>query len=157
MGIFGKVFGGKAKADEAREVASTQLQRFLNNQFTALAKEGQHVHINEITVGYVMHLLMFITKKTVDLDDVRYAMKKVFTDQSATVMIANALHIFQNDVEGEKKVAALFPIVKKEYAAGSGDFLVRHSRKVQAGIARMFSDEDFDPTKVPSWTEADLA
>lgn len=160
MGIFSALTGlvsGKNKGDDEHVSASKKLQDFLQNQIDTLARDELSVHINEITVGYVLHLTMLITKKRVNLSDVRHAMGDIFSDKMSLIMIENAFGIFHGDVQTEEKLAAIFPIAKQEYDTGSGDFLIRHTRKAQKGIDAMFSDEDFDPREVPRWTASDLA
>lgn len=160
MGIFSALTGlisGKNKGDQEQAAASKQLQHFLQNQIDTLAREELSVYINEITVGYIFHLLMLITKNRVSLSDAHHAMRDIFSDKMSLIMIENAFGIFQGDAQTEEKLAAIFPIAKQEYKAGSGDFLIRHTRKAQKGIDAMFSDEDFDPREVPRWTAGDLA
>lgn len=155
--IFSRILGGQSDLDKTRADAAEKLRAFLQNQIDILSREEQSIHFNEITVGYVSHLLMFITKKPVILSDVNLAMNTVFEGESNRPMIENAIAIFQGDIESQDKLAALFPIVKKEYEAGLGEFLVRHTRKAHKEIEALFLDEDFDPTKVASWSAKDLA
>jgi hypothetical protein len=80
----------------------------------------------------------------------------VFSDKMSLIMIGNAFGIFESDVQTEK-LAELFPIAKQEDDTGSGEFLIRDTKKAQKGIEAMFPDEDFDPREVPRWTASDLA
>lgn len=160
MGIFSALTGlvsGKNKDDDEHAAASKKLQDFLQNQIDTLDREELSVHINEITVGYVFYLIMLITKKRVSLGDVRHAMRDIFSDKMSLIMIDNAIGIFDGDAQTEEKLAAISPIAKQEYETGSGEFLIRHTRKAQKGIDAMFSDEDFDPREVSRWNAGDLA
>lgn len=160
MGIFGNftgLLGGRSKADAASAETFRKLQHFLRNQIDTLGREGQRVHFNEITIGYISHLVMMITKKPASISVVHHALISIFTDKASLVMINNALQIFSSDEQTEEKLAALFPIAKKEYEAGSGEFLIRHSRKAHKEIEAMFSERHFDPRDVPQWTANDLA
>ena len=157
MGLFSSLFGSNNKGDAARIDTSSSLRDFLSNQIETLGREGQSVHINEITVGYIFHLTMLLTKKPVSISDVRHAMGQVFTNQSSRIMIDNAIGIFQTDIQTQEKLAGLFPIAKKDFESGKGEFLVRHTRKSSAAIEAMFTDQDFDPAKAPRWSAKDLA
>jgi len=158
MGLFSSLFGSNDKGNATRIDTSNSLRNFLSNQVETLSREGQSIHINEITISYIFHLMMLITKKPVSISDVRHTMREVFTDQSSRMMIENAIGIFQTDNQTQEKLAALFPIAKQEFEAGRGEFLIRHTRKAGAAIEAMFEeDNDFDPSKIPRWTAKDLA
>lgn len=158
MGLLSSLFGSNNKGDATRTDTSSSLRDFLSNQIETLGREEKSIHINEITVSYIFHLMMLITKKPVSISDVRHAMREVFTDQSSRIMIENAIGIFQTDNQTQEKLAALFPIAKQDFANGRGEFLIRHTRKASAAIEAMFEeDNDFDPSKIPRWTANDLA
>lgn len=160
MGIFGNLtglLGGRSKADAPSAETFNKLQHFLRNQIDTLGREGQRVHFDEITVCYISHLVMMITKKPVSVSVVHHALINIFTDKESLILINNALQIFSSDEQTEEKLAALFPIAKKEYEAGSGEFLIRHSKKAHKAIEAMFTERHFDPRDVPEWTAKDLA
>ena len=150
---------GPGDANATRFETGRRLQAFLGSQIDILAREGLPVHINEITVGYVSHLVMLFTKKPMSLNDVHVAMATAFPDQSSLFMTANALQIFQGDVEQKVKLDALFPIAKAEYDAGEGEFLIRHSRQGKKAMEKMFipTTEREDLSKSPRWTAKELA
>ena len=161
MGIFRNLtarFSGASKDNAEPAEISRKLQDFLQNQIDALDKEGHRVFFNAITIGYVSHLIMMITKKPVNLEIVNHALINIFTDKDSLSMIDNALWLFDSDSEIEQKLAALFPIAKKEYEAGSGEFLIRHTRKGRKAIEDLFKSRprkrasDFQP-----WSAKDLA
>ena len=157
MGFFKAISSVVGRADKDITV-ETQLRRFLQNQLDVLEREGLRAHINEITVGYISHLVMLITKRPVAIKDVYGPMRSVFSDETSLAMIENAFAVFQGDVQTQEKLAALFPVAKTEFESGEGQFLVRHTRQAQREIEKMFTEgADFDPSKTPSWTAADLA
>lgn len=163
MGMVGNLIGffsGKSAAEAAHAETSRKLKEFLQNQIDALEREGEIIFFNEISFGYIAHVVMMITKKPVNASIVRHTLMNIFTDEKSIFMINNSYQTFVSDRQTEEKLAALFPIAKQEYDAGSGEFLIRNTRKIRKAIDAMFlpgAGRNFDPTKVPCWSAKDLA
>ncbi len=148
----------KAKHEIVTMETLTKLKHFLKNQIDTLAQEESTVCINEITMCYISHLVMMITKKPVSIIDIRDLMSNVFTDETSVALIYNACDVFQRDPQIEEKLDALFLIVKEEYEAGYGEFLIRHTRKVQEWIKERPKRDPFRDMRLdPPWTAKDLA
>lgn len=165
MGIFGNLIGlfsGKSAAEAVQSDTSRKLKEFLQNQIDALEREGETIFFNEISFGYIAHIVMMITKKPVNASIVRHTLLNIYTDEKSIFMINNSFQNFVTDSQTKEKLAALFPIAKKEYEAGSGDFLIRNTRKILESINAPYGPgsgrgSEFDPTKVPRWSAKDLA
>jgi hypothetical protein len=165
MGIFGNLIGllsGKRAAEAAQADTSRKLKEFLKNQIDALEREGEIIFFNEISFGYITHVVMMIMKKPVNASIVRQTLLNIYTDEKSIFMINNSSQIFVSDRQIEEKLTALFPIAKKEYEAGSGEFLIRNTRKILKSINAPYGPgsgrgSEFDPTKVPRWSAKDLA
>ena len=161
MGIFRDLTGllsGRNKTEAVRAETSRKLRDFLQNQIESLDREGERVIFNEITIGYISHIVMMITKKPVSISVVRHALTNVFTDETSLVMINNAIQIFSTDIQSQEKLTALFPIAKEEYEAGYGEFLIRNTRQIRKEIDDMFVEGPVpDLSKEPRWTANDLA
>lgn len=162
MGILNTLSSLFRRSDDinaTRFETGQRVHAFLRPQIDTLTQEGVPIHINEITVGYVSHLVMLITRKPISLNDVHVAMATAFPGQSSLFMIANAIQIFQGDVEQKVKLDALFPIAQAEIDSGEGEFLIRHSRQGQKATEKMFEPkaEREDLSKKPNWTAKDLA
>lgn len=152
MGIIKTLFGIGSKNKSAMSTLeiSQKLDEFLRNQIDALNIDGHHVHINAVSIGYISHIIMMITKKPIKLVDVYDAMKNVFPGGDYAISIDNAFQSSMDDIEFKEKLAALFPIAQKEFNSGSGKFLIKYTIKALEGIESMFTTTDFDPTKVDS-------
>jgi hypothetical protein len=180
--VIASLYSAEKKSFVAIVDATEKLQKFLKNQIDTLDQENSVVAIDDITIYYIFHLITMITKKSVSMVEVGNIMKNVFTDESSVNKIDRTLIMlglnetrqrhglgeefaeskvdFENRKQvargrAELKLAALLPIVKKEYEAGFGEFLIRHTRKAKEALELMFT-ESFDPTKIPAWTAKDL-
>lgn len=159
MGFLG-LFGWGKRATKALQLVGTseKLKRFLSNQIdqiNSLKKNGQLVFINEVSVAYMLHLIMMIDRNPVQIDDSHLVIQTAFRDTDLTPWIDNAFQIIQGDVEFEVKLAALYPIAKKEFEAGSGDFLVRYILKVAKDQA-IPRDPGRDLSKESKWSTSNL-
>jgi len=144
------------QADAERPETVRKLKDFLQNQIDILYREGEDFPINEITISYISQLVMMITKKPVSTSIVHHALTNIFP--SNIDGINNAIGVFSQDFQTEEKLAALFPIAKKEYEAGSGEFLIRHTRDLRKAIEDLFIPGPVpDLSKAPRWTAKDLA
>jgi hypothetical protein len=133
------------------------LENFLNSQLDTLSRNKIPVCLNEITASYFLNLLAVLTQRAVSFDEARLAAKRIFKDFESSALIDNGFRVLSSDAQKQEKLAALFPIAKQEAASGQGDFLVRHSKKAQKNMAKMFEDSNWDPVSAPLWSPKDLA
>ena len=158
MGILGLFGWGKAAAQAARLMGpAKKLKEFLSNQIDdlhSLQAAGTPVFINEVSVAYLLHVFMLIERKPINLSDAQLAIQHAFQDTDWLPWIDNAFEIVEGDAEFETKLAALFPIAKKEFDAGSGDFLVRYILKETEERATL--DPGRDLRLEPAWNASRL-
>lgn len=104
----------------------------------------------------MLHVFMMIERKPINLGDAHLAITVAFQDTDWLPWIDNAFQIVEGDAEFDTKLAALFPIAKKEFDAGSGDFLVRYILKAteERTIVR---DPGRDLSLEPAWNASRLS
>jgi hypothetical protein len=138
----------KFRSTEKGEV-DPQVKYFLQSQFNTIKSMGHEVHVDLITVAYVVAVIKIMTRTKLKISQTKPIVHAIFGNMDRQVSA-----VFEYAIDNPKKFEEAFvyvtSIVSNEVKAGYGSFLIDHAETLAApdDTVRTYGANYIDSTHV---------